>query len=333
MTTDLQAPIAATLDGTISGSQVAVGNGNMQVSTGGGDCIINHAMHRPPRPREAIRVLARPQPELVGRDGAVALALATVAEGEPVQVHGRRGVGKTALLRHLAHASTGAGREVLFVLDDVGLDEAELETLLHTAPALHQIGTRALPRGPPRRPQPAPRCLVAAPAPRRSRGRREHPAQHALPAGRPGFGGFGWRLRGYRVSHSFGRRSRWRRHEPDAGVIDGRRREAESAQSAHLISRISFAPQDQSRRGRPSRPAEQGGRSCTEPTPRISAKAIHDPAKEGVNDSDAGLTRTDLGASLVVEGTQPAGGDCDRAAGLCGGSEKWGPRNARRGGA
>ena len=175
--------IAAQLGGTISDSQVAVGNGNMQVSTGGGDCIINQAVHRPPRPREAIRVLPRRQPELWGRDDEVALALATVADREPVQFHGRRGAGKTALLRYIAHASSSsstaacpegivyfraagtslddllqtlfdflfecdiptkrtpgqlasdlAGWEVLFVLDDVGLDEGDLETLLDTVP-------------------------------------------------------------------------------------------------------------------------------------------------------------------------------------------------------
>ena len=153
----------------------------MQVSTGGGDCIINQAVHRPPRPREAICVLPRPQPELWGRDGEVALALATVAGREPVQFHGRRGAGKTALLRYVAHASSStgacpegtvcfraagtslddllqtlfdflfecdiptkrtpgqlasdlAGWEVLFVFDDVGLDEGDLERLLDTVP-------------------------------------------------------------------------------------------------------------------------------------------------------------------------------------------------------
>ena len=171
--------VSAQLGGIISDSQVAVGNGNMQVSTGGGDCIINQAVHRPPRPREAIRVLPRPQPQLLGRDDEVALARAAVAGREPVQFHGPRGSGKTALLRHVAHASTGAcpegivyfraagtslddllqtlfdvlfetdlptkrtpgqlasdlaGWEVLFVLDDLGLDEDELETLLDIVP-------------------------------------------------------------------------------------------------------------------------------------------------------------------------------------------------------
>ncbi len=179
MTSDLRAPVSATLSGTISDSQVAVGNGNMQVSTGGGDCIVNQTIHRPPRPREAISVLPRAQTTLEGRDAELALAFAAVAEREPVQFHGLRGTGKTALLRHLAHASTGAcpegivyfraagtslddllqtlfdvlfecdvptkrtpgqlasdlaGWEVLFVLDDVGLDEDDLETLLDTVP-------------------------------------------------------------------------------------------------------------------------------------------------------------------------------------------------------
>ncbi len=170
--------VAAEMSGTISDSQVAVGNGNMQVSTGGGDCVINQSVHRAPRPREEICVLPRPQ-ELVGRDDEVALALDAIAHREPVQFHGDRGIGKTALLRHLAHETAGAcpegrvyfraadtslddllqtlfdflfecdvptkrtpgqlasdlaGWEVLFLLDDVSLDEDDLQTLLDTVP-------------------------------------------------------------------------------------------------------------------------------------------------------------------------------------------------------
>lgn len=171
--------IVADVSGTVSESTVAVGNGNLQVSTGGGDCVINQvAAPGTPRPRANVCVRPRPQPLLVGRDGEVDLARATLAERLPVQFHGEPGIGKTAILRHLAHEQVGcrdglvyhgaarrslddllqilfdllyetdvptkrshgqlladlAGREVLFLLDDLALDEAELEALLDAAP-------------------------------------------------------------------------------------------------------------------------------------------------------------------------------------------------------
>ncbi len=173
------ATVTADLSGTVQDSMVAVGNGNTQISTGGGDCIINQSAHRPPQARETICVLPRTQGDLFGRDSEILLARDTIAGREPVQFHGRRGAGKTALLRHVAHASSSAcpegvvyfrasgttlddllqalfdflfeseiptkrtpgqlacdlaGWEVLFVLDDVGLDEDDLETLLDTVP-------------------------------------------------------------------------------------------------------------------------------------------------------------------------------------------------------
>jgi hypothetical protein len=98
------ANVSADISGTISGSQVAVGNGNLQISTGGGDCVINQAAPpRPPRARAKVSVLPRQAPALIGRDAEVALALDTVAAGEPLQLHAAAGLGKTSILRRVAH--------------------------------------------------------------------------------------------------------------------------------------------------------------------------------------------------------------------------------------
>ena len=115
----------------------------------------------------------------MGRDDELQLAKDTVAERQPLQLHGGPGIGKTAILRHLAHEPAGslrdgivyqgvarrslddllqilfdllyetdvptkrtpgqlaadlAGRQVLFLLDDLDLDEADVEALLDTVP-------------------------------------------------------------------------------------------------------------------------------------------------------------------------------------------------------
>jgi hypothetical protein len=97
--------IEACVDGQISG-QVAVGTHILQIgSIHGGVVHVAAPAETPhPRPRAVpVRLLPRPFPGLVGRAREAGDASAALARGESVEIHGEAGIGKTSLLRRLAH--------------------------------------------------------------------------------------------------------------------------------------------------------------------------------------------------------------------------------------
>jgi len=93
------------IEGKVSG-QVAVGNNILQIGSIHGG-VVNIAMpeqqpHPQPRPSP---VFLRPRPfaGLLDRETEVGAVTAALQSATPVEFHGQPGVGKTALLRHLAH--------------------------------------------------------------------------------------------------------------------------------------------------------------------------------------------------------------------------------------
>ena len=105
------ANIEAQIQGEISG-QVVVGNHNVQIHAEHG-AVVNFVSdeNRPvPRPRPAPVLFLRPRrfPGLLDRKIETDAATSAFLDGTPVEVYGEAGVGKTALLRHLAyHADAG----------------------------------------------------------------------------------------------------------------------------------------------------------------------------------------------------------------------------------
>jgi hypothetical protein len=97
------------IGGEISG-QVAIGNNILQIGSVHGG-VVNVAMpeQRPqPRPRPTpVFLRPRPFPGLLDRDLEVRDATRALRSGTPVAFHGQAGLGKTALLRHLAHHGVG----------------------------------------------------------------------------------------------------------------------------------------------------------------------------------------------------------------------------------
>jgi hypothetical protein len=91
--------------GSFSG-QIAIGEHILQIgSISGGVVNIISPEQRPvPKPRPT-PVNARPRAfrDLLGREEEVGKALAALRSAEPVEVYGHTGLGKTSLLRHLAH--------------------------------------------------------------------------------------------------------------------------------------------------------------------------------------------------------------------------------------
>src|SRR3712207_6607416 len=91
--------------------QVAVGIGNVQVGSVHGG-VVNIAtqgtVSERPRP---ISVRPRPPAAVFGRTEVVAELLSAIADREPATLVGEPGMGKTTLLRALAHAEGGAGED------------------------------------------------------------------------------------------------------------------------------------------------------------------------------------------------------------------------------
>lgn len=134
----LPAEVAATIEGDVSG-QVIVGDHNLQLQIGaihGG--VINLA---PPDERPSITartapvmLLPRRFPGLLDRHGTVRAVAEAASTGAPVEIHGEPGIGKTVLLRHLAHelrlAALGDG---VVHLNAAGLSAADLLQSLYEA--------------------------------------------------------------------------------------------------------------------------------------------------------------------------------------------------------
>lgn len=104
-TADAPPAISAEVSGEISG-QLAVGSHIVQVSAAHG-AIVNvaaPAQRARVRPRSApAALLPRDFPGLIGRERTLDDALRALADGEPVELHGEPGAGKTSVLRRLAH--------------------------------------------------------------------------------------------------------------------------------------------------------------------------------------------------------------------------------------
>jgi hypothetical protein len=93
------------IEGGVSG-QVAIGNNILQIGDVHGG-VVNVAMpeQKPqPRPRSTpVFVRPRPFPDLLNRQAEVGTATAAFQSATPVEFYGQAGLGKTTLLRHLAH--------------------------------------------------------------------------------------------------------------------------------------------------------------------------------------------------------------------------------------
>jgi hypothetical protein len=102
--------VEAHIGGDVSG-QVAVGIGNLQIGSMHGGVVYQVALGQQirPRPRPTpISLRPPPFPGLLDRASEVDTAAAALGSALPVEFHGPGGIGKTALLRHLAHRSLGA---------------------------------------------------------------------------------------------------------------------------------------------------------------------------------------------------------------------------------
>jgi hypothetical protein len=93
------------VEGSMSG-QIAIGEHILQIgSVHGGIVNILAPGERPvPRPRPT-PIDARPRAfrDLLGREREVGIAVSVLRSAQPVEIYGRAGLGKTSLLRHLAH--------------------------------------------------------------------------------------------------------------------------------------------------------------------------------------------------------------------------------------
>ena len=97
--------IEAHIQGEISG-QVAIGNNIIQIGAIHGG-VVNVALpEQQPRPRPRptpVFLRPRPFPGLLDREAEVGATTAALQSATPVEFHGQAGLGKTTLLRHLAH--------------------------------------------------------------------------------------------------------------------------------------------------------------------------------------------------------------------------------------
>jgi len=102
---------AADISGSVSESQLAIGDHIVQNNIAAGAIVHQIAAEQAPRPPQArakpVSVKPREAPRLVGRDRELEAAAAALASCDPVQFSGRSGSGKTALLRHFAHRTSG----------------------------------------------------------------------------------------------------------------------------------------------------------------------------------------------------------------------------------
>lgn len=110
MQSTLPTTVEALIEGDVTG-QVAVGSYILQIGSVHGGVVNVAAPHERvvPRPRPSpVRLLPRRLRALFGREAEVALTTRALAEERPVEVSGAAGLGKTALLRHVAHHDAAA---------------------------------------------------------------------------------------------------------------------------------------------------------------------------------------------------------------------------------
>lgn len=103
--------IEALIEGGVSG-QVAVGSYNVQIHADHGAVVHFVPPDRQPKPSlrpVPVALLPRPFRGLLDRQADLGAAAAALQDGLPVELHGLPGIGKSSLLRHLAHeARSGA---------------------------------------------------------------------------------------------------------------------------------------------------------------------------------------------------------------------------------
>ena len=129
--------IEAVIQGSTTG-QIAVGKDihqtySVQLTSYGG--VVNLGPARAlPRPRSGRPIFTlRPFPGLLDRAAEAAAAAATLQIGAPVELYGEPGIGKTALLRHLAHQPVAASfRDGALCLPPDLVHDRPLEDLLQT---------------------------------------------------------------------------------------------------------------------------------------------------------------------------------------------------------
>jgi len=101
----LSGDIEAHIQGDVGG-QVAVGNYILQIGSVHGGVVNVVAPGQQPRPRPRptpVSLRPRPFPDLLDREAEVGTATTALRSASPVAFYGAAGLGKTALLRHLAH--------------------------------------------------------------------------------------------------------------------------------------------------------------------------------------------------------------------------------------
>jgi DNA-binding IclR family transcriptional regulator len=103
-------PTSVHIEGGVSG-QVAIGNNILQIGNvhGGVVNVMMPGQKVQPQPRPTpVDLRPRPFPDLLDRETEVKTTTAALQSAKPVEFHAAAGLGKTALLRHLAHHPTAA---------------------------------------------------------------------------------------------------------------------------------------------------------------------------------------------------------------------------------
>jgi ribosomal protein L40E len=101
-------PVSVHITGGVSG-QVAIGDHILQIGDvhGGVVNVLAPGEKIQPEPRPTpVDLRPRPFPDLLDRDTEIKEATASLQSAQPVEFHAAAGLGKTALLRHLAHHPT-----------------------------------------------------------------------------------------------------------------------------------------------------------------------------------------------------------------------------------
>ena len=114
----------------ISGGQVAIGEHIVQIHADHG-AVVNYSPPVVPQPRPTpIRRLPRPFDGLVGRDALLGEIHAAIATGEPTELVGASGIGKTTLLRNTAHHLAELRRDGVVYTRAAGLPASDVLQLL-----------------------------------------------------------------------------------------------------------------------------------------------------------------------------------------------------------
>jgi len=96
--------------------QIAVGHHLIQLSGAHSSVTLIQREQLPrPVPREDMTLLPRPAQDIIGREEEAADVVRAVAGGGPVQLYGAAGIGKSTLLRRVAHRLAEDGERVVYL--------------------------------------------------------------------------------------------------------------------------------------------------------------------------------------------------------------------------